>query len=98
MTGSEPPKFDVRLRSRRVQKELDALHGLDHRRVLGALRALGQEPRPPRCEKLYNNVYRVRVGSWRIIYLVDQENRRVEVGGIRRRSERTYRGIEELFP
>ena len=97
MTASEPPKFDVRLRGRRVQKELDALYGSDYRRVLETLRALGQAPRPPGCEKLHNNVYRVRVGRWRIIYLVDQTNRRVEVGGIRRRSERTYRGIEDLF-
>ena len=33
----------------------------------------------------------------RIIYLIDEGNKRIEVGGIRRRSERTYRGIEGLF-
>ena len=88
MSASEPPGFDVRLRSRRVQKELDALRGPDYRRALGALRALGQEPRPSGCEKLYDDVYRIRVGGWRIIYLIDEANRRIEVGGIRRRSER----------
>jgi mRNA interferase RelE/StbE len=80
-----------------VQRELDALQGSDYRRVLGALETLGDEPRPPGCEKLYDAVYRVRVGRWRIIYLVDQANRRVEVGGIRRRTERTYRGVDDLF-
>ena len=97
MTTSDQPEFDVRLRSRRVQRELNALHEPDYRRVLRALRALGQDPRPPGCEKLYDDVYRVRVGNWRIIYLVDQESHRIELGGIRRRREGTYRGIEDLF-
>ncbi len=97
MSTGEPPKFEVRLRSRRVQKELDGLREPDYRRVAVALRALGDEPWPPGCEKLYGDVYRIRIGSWRIIYLVDQAAFRVEVGGIRRRSERTYRGIEDLF-
>jgi len=39
----------------------------------------------------------VRVGDFRIIYLVDDRNKRIEVGGIRRRAERTYRRIEGLF-
>jgi len=97
MSASEPPRFHVRLRSRRVERELNALHEPDHRRIIEVLRALGRDPRPPGCEKLYDDVYRLRVGSWRVIYLVDQANRRVEVGGVRRRSERTYRGIEDLF-
>jgi mRNA interferase RelE/StbE len=97
MTASVPPQFTVRLRGRRVQRELDALRASDYRRVLAALQSLAQEPRPRRCEKLYDSVYRVRVGDWRIVYLVDGSNRRVEVGGIRRRNERTYQGIEDLF-
>ena len=97
MSASEQPRLDVRLRSRRVQRELRALQESDHRRVLTLLRGLADEPRPPGCEKLYDDVYRVRVGPWRVIYLVDEENRRIEVGGIRRRSERTSREIEDLF-
>ena len=94
---SEPLKLKVRLRSRRVQREMRALLGPDHRRILSALGALAQEPRPPGCEKLADDIYRIRVGQWRIVYLVDEPNRRVEVGGIRRRSESTYRGVQDLF-
>ena len=97
MSANEPRKLDVRLRSRRVQRELRALHEPDHRRVLSALRALAQEPRPPGCEKLDDDVYRVRLGDWRIIYMVNDEFHRIEVGAIRRRRERTYKGIEDLF-
>ncbi|MEE9284106.1 MAG: type II toxin-antitoxin system RelE/ParE family toxin [Dehalococcoidia bacterium] len=80
-----------------MRRELDSLHEPDRQRVLRALRRLGQEPRPPGCEKLYDDVYRVRVGDWRVIYLIDAVNQRIDIGGIRRRSERTYRGIDDLF-
>jgi len=97
MSATGLPSFAVRLRSRRVQKDLDALREPDYHRVLAVLRTLAAQPRPAGCEKLYDDVHRVRIGDWRIIYLVDEERRRVEVGGIRRRSERTYKGLEDLF-
>lgn len=89
--------YEVRLRSRRVQRELDSLQRTDHERVRARLEALGNAPKPFGCEKLYDSIYRIRVGDIRIIYLIDEANKRIEVGGIRRRSEKTYRGIEELF-
>jgi mRNA interferase RelE/StbE len=76
---------------------MDVLREPDLRRVLASLRALADQPRPIGCEKLYDDVYRVRVGDWRTIYQVDEKNRRVDVGGIRRRGERTYKGIDDLF-
>jgi len=97
MSTGEQPVFEIRLRSKRVQRELDALHGIDYERVVVKLRALPNDPRPQGCEKLHDDIYRVRVGDFRIIYLVDEENKRIEVGGIRRRTERTYKGIEGLF-
>jgi len=97
MSANEQPTFDIRLRSRRVQRELDSLREADYQRVVARLRALANDPRPQGCEKLYDDVHRVRVGDIRIIYLVGEGNKRIEVGGIRRRSERTYRGIEKLF-
>ena len=97
MSANEPPVFEVRLRSKRVQRELDGLQGIDYERVIDKVRALADNPRPQGCEKLYDAIYRIRVGGFRIIYLVDEQNRRVEVGGIRRPSERTYKGIKDLF-
>ncbi len=97
MSAKEQPALEVRLRSRRVQRELDGLREPDYRRVTVKLRTLASEPRPNGCEKLSDDIYRVRVGDIRIIYLIDEENRRVEVGGIRRRSRSTYRGIKGLF-
>lgn len=89
--------FEVRLRSKRVRRELDGLSKVDYQRVMAKLRSLAEEPAPRGCEKLHNGIYRIRVGDFRIIYLVDEVNRRVEVGAIRRRSKRTYKDIDELF-
>ena len=97
MSADEHRAFEVRLRSKRVQRQLDALQGVDYERVIVKLRALANDPRPQGCEKLYDAIYRVRVGDFRIIYLIDEQKRRVEVGAIRRRSGRTYKGLEELF-
>ncbi|MDP2744539.1 MAG: type II toxin-antitoxin system RelE/ParE family toxin [Dehalococcoidia bacterium] len=89
--------FEVRLRSKRVQRELDSLQETDYQRVLARLKVLEDDPRPRGCEKLYDDIYRVRVGDIRIIYLIDEGSRRIEVGGIRRRSEKTYKWLEDLF-
>lgn len=97
MSANEQLAFEVRLRSRRVPREPDSLQEADYQRVVTRLRALANDPRPQGGEKLYDDIYRVRVGDIRIIYHIDKGNKRVEVGGIRRRSERTYQGIEGLF-
>ncbi len=97
MSANEPPVYEVRLRSRRVRAELDGLRESDYRRVIARIKALEHDARPPGCEKLYDHIYRVRVGNLRIIYLVDEEHKRVDVGGIRRRSETTYRRVDNLF-
>ena len=76
--------YEVRLRGRRVQRELDNLQETDYQRIIERIRALAREARPPGCEKLHDDIYRVRVGEFRIIYFIDDKNKRIEVGGIRR--------------
>ncbi|MBI4505317.1 MAG: type II toxin-antitoxin system RelE/ParE family toxin [Chloroflexi bacterium] len=89
--------YEVILRSRRVQKELDDLPVKNREPVLRRLQALADNPRPARCEKLEGDIYRIRVADHRVIYLVDDERRLVYVGAVRRRSEATYRGVRDLF-
>ena len=97
MSVNEQPVYEVRLRSRRVQRELNSLQETDNRRVVAKIAALAYNARPQGCEELYDDIYRVSVGDVRIIYLVDEGIKRIDVGGIRRRGERTYKGLEDLF-
>lgn len=91
MNANEQTAFKVRLRSRRVQRELDGLRETDYQRVAARLKTLAKNSRPQGCEKRYDDIYRVRVGDIRITCLIDGGKKRIEVGGMRRRSERTYR-------
>ncbi len=64
-------KYIVRL-GPRARKALDRLPGDMHGRVVRKLKALEDEPRPPGVEKLTgpDDLYRVRVGDWRIFYAI----------------------------
>ena len=44
-------------------------------RLIAAMRGLASQPRPPGCEKLVGpeNLYRIRVGDYRIVYQVRDE-------------------------
>ena len=58
--------------SRTAERQLRRLPADDRRRVARAMVALGDEPHPPGSRKLtgYDDVFRVRVGVYRIIYSV----------------------------
>jgi mRNA interferase RelE/StbE len=45
------------------------------RRIRRAIDRLSVSPRPPGCKKLvgYDNLYRIRVGEWRISYAVEDD-------------------------
>jgi mRNA interferase RelE/StbE len=57
-------------------------------RVDTAIQALADEPRPPASGKLSGrDEYRVRVGDYRIVYAVDDEQMLVEVLRVAHRRE-----------
>ena len=74
-------------------KDLDSLPEIDYQRVDRKIVELGANPRPPGCEKLHDRVFRVRVGDRRIIYVVDDSQKRVIVSRVKRRNESTYKGV-----
>ncbi len=65
---------------RRAQRELEGLPREEFARVAHALRGLAAVPRPPGCRKLTGrNAWRVRIGSYRVIYEIDDRRRTVLV-------------------
>lgn len=58
--------------TRTAEKQLRRIAKRDRSRVLDAIEALGTKPRPEGARKLqgYEDIYRVRVGKYRIVYEV----------------------------
>ncbi|MFL6373966.1 MAG: type II toxin-antitoxin system RelE family toxin [Pyrinomonadaceae bacterium] len=60
---------------RRAQKALTAFPRSDYIKMRDAIRALAEEPRPTGCRKLVGrDGWRIRVGNYRAIYEVDDQN------------------------
>jgi mRNA interferase RelE/StbE len=71
--------YDLRIKPSAV-KELEALQTKDRRRIVERIKGLGDDPRPPGCEKLTGeDRYRLRQGSFRILFEVDDASRIVTV-------------------
>jgi mRNA interferase RelE/StbE len=50
---------------------------------------LADDPRPPGCRKLrgYKDLWRVRVGDYRVVYIIEDDNKMVTVTRIAHRRE-----------
>ena len=58
-------------------------------RVIAKVESLAHEPRPVGCKKLrgYKDQWRVRVGDWRIVYIIDDRAELVSVTRIAHRRD-----------
>ncbi|MBW3538340.1 type II toxin-antitoxin system RelE/ParE family toxin [Candidatus Parcubacteria bacterium] len=74
---------------RRVRKkDLPDLPKPDLARILERIAGLSQDPRPAGAEKLTNQPgYRLRQGSYRILYLIDDAAQTVRVAKVAHRRE-----------
>jgi mRNA interferase RelE/StbE len=72
-----------------AQKELDALDEALFVRVDRKILALAVNPRPAGCKKLkgYKDLWRVRVGDWRIVYVIDDPAKLVTIARIAHRRD-----------
>ena len=89
--------YRIESASSRIKRELRRIHRPDRVHIVEAVQALADEPRPPGAVQLEQDVYRIRVGDYRLIYKVLDEERIVLIGRIVRRSESTYRDLRRLF-
>lgn len=77
-----------------VEKDLRALPSSVIKRVFQRIEALAGDPRPRGSLKLAGaeQLYRIRVGDYRIVYTVDQDSRQVIVYYVRHRRD-VYRQL-----
>lgn len=70
--------------SRSADRELWHVHEPLRTRLFKAIKALGDEPRPSGCKKLIGSKdgWRIRVGSYRILYTIQDVLRIVRVESV----------------
>lgn len=75
--------------ARSARKELEALSDSIAMRVLRRVESLAATPRPNGCRKLAgaDNLWRIRIGDYRVIYSIDDKQRVVDVSGVRHRRD-----------
>jgi len=74
---------------RSVARQLSNLPRHVRERILANIRQLRQRPRPRDCRKLTSeeDLYRIRVGSYRVIYRVDDDHHCVVLCRVAHRRE-----------
>jgi mRNA interferase RelE/StbE len=72
-----------------AQKELDALDDAVFRRIDRKILALAENPRPAGCKKLkgYKDQWRIRIGDWRVVYVIDDSAKFVSITRVAHRRE-----------
>ena len=72
-----------------AQKELDALDDAIFARIDRKILALADNPRPPGCKKLrtYGDHWRIRIGDWRVVYVIDDGAKFITITRVAHRRE-----------
>ena len=75
--------------ARSARKELERLNDPLRTRVFRRIESLATNPRPAGCKKLEGaeDLWRLRIGDYRVIYSVDDGRRLVDVSAVRHRSD-----------
>ncbi len=72
-----------------ARKELEVLPDSVLARVVSRIESLAQIPRPAGCKKLkgHKDQWRIRVGDWRVIYIIEDAVKRVSITRVAHRRE-----------
>jgi mRNA interferase RelE/StbE len=75
--------------ARSARKELERFKDPLAFRIFTHIEALTKRPRPEGCKKLSGSedLWRIRVGEYRVIYSIDDARRIVDITAIRHRSD-----------
>jgi len=75
--------------ARSARRELEALETQLVARVWPRIQALGAQPRPPGCRKVQGeeDVWRIRVGDYRVLYEIKNAMRIIDIVAVRHRRD-----------
>jgi mRNA interferase RelE/StbE len=82
------PGYEVTF-ARSARKDLERLGASFVARILSQIEGLAAAPRPPGCRKIRGeeDLWRIRVGDYRVVYSVRDEVRHVDVVAVRHRKD-----------
>ena len=85
------PEYTITF-ARSARQELERLSAQVVGRIFPRIEALAQNPRPRGCRKIrgFENLWRIRVGDYRVVYHVFDDKQVVDIVAVRTRS-RAYR-------
>ena len=81
-------KFSIDIKAS-AQKELDAMDSALFARIDRKIMSLADNPRPAGCKKLrgYKDQWRIRVGDYRVVYLLDDAKALLTIVRVAHRKE-----------
>jgi len=81
-------KYSIEIKQS-AARELDALEDLVFARIDRKIVALSENPRPAGCKKLrgHADTWRIRVGDWRVVYIIDDDAKLVSITRVAHRRE-----------
>jgi mRNA interferase RelE/StbE len=82
------PAYEVLL-SKAARKQLNILPAFIQNKIIEDISDLSSTPRPPGCKKLrgYQNVWRIRIGDYRVVYEIEDKVLRILVIAIGHRKD-----------
>jgi mRNA interferase RelE/StbE len=83
--------------TRKAERQVRKLAKADQRQLVPHIDSLAREPRPDGCKKLAGkrNIYRIRVGDFRILYQIEDKELLVLVAAIGQRRD-IYEELKRL--
>ena len=72
-------------------KELDKVPVDVFNKIDRSISELAHNPRPFGVKKLRDNLHRIRIGDWRVLYAILNRESRLVILRVARRNEKTYK-------
>lgn len=89
--------YAIKVASRAVEKQLAAVPEDAREHAVTRIRNLAEQPRPKGIKALARDVYRLRIGRYRVIYKILEKEEVILIGKVALRTERTSKDLEALF-
>lgn len=89
-TPHKPKRYNILIlpSARRQLRQFQNTHHRNSADIVAAIMSLADDPRPPNARKLVNREeWRLRVGDFRILFLIDNQQQTVTITAIAHRRE-----------